>query len=184
MTVDPSPTDTPAWGTPQPTAQRWGLRETVTAIGVAAVIAGLGGAAIYAATGNSHTGQGFLAHGAPPGLPPAAGGSPGAGGPKPGVPPALHGEFVVGDGAGGFATMLTQSGTVTQISPTAITVRSTDSYTQTYVLPPGVGAPGTIVTEDDVELRAKRTGQTLTVTAVSQQFNPGGPGFSGPPPGN
>ena len=78
--------------------------------------------------------------------------------------------------------MLTQIGHGHAISPTAMTVRSIDSYTQTYVIPAGVGTPRTIVTDDEVEVRAKRTGQIITATAVSQQFNPGGPGLSGPPP--
>jgi hypothetical protein len=34
----------------EPSPRRWGLRETAAAVGVAAVIAAFGGAAIYAAT--------------------------------------------------------------------------------------------------------------------------------------
>jgi hypothetical protein len=41
---------------PQPSPRRWRLRETAAAVGVAAVIAAFGGAAIYAATeGSSHS---------------------------------------------------------------------------------------------------------------------------------
>ncbi|WP_370330818.1 hypothetical protein [Mycolicibacterium hippocampi] len=46
-------TNDPVWGSPQPGPQRWSARETAVAVGVAAVIAGFGGAAIYAATGES-----------------------------------------------------------------------------------------------------------------------------------
>jgi hypothetical protein len=50
MTTDQIVTDSPVWGSPEPAPRRWGLRETAAAVGVAAIIAGLGGAAIYAAT--------------------------------------------------------------------------------------------------------------------------------------
>src|SRR4051812_6012390 len=94
--------------------RRWGLRETAGAVGVAAVIAAFGGAAIYAATeGSSHS---FGAHQAfGPG-----GGMPGGPGPADVGATSLHGEFVVSDGAGGYTTELTQTGTVTAISPTSV----------------------------------------------------------------
>src|SRR6476620_2908456 len=44
---------------------------------------------------------------------------------------SLHGEFVVRDGAGGYTTVVTQTGAVTAISPTAIAVRSEDGFSQT-----------------------------------------------------
>ncbi|WP_163886481.1 hypothetical protein [Mycolicibacterium hippocampi] len=45
--------DDSVWGSPQPGPRRWSARETAVAVGIAAVIAGLGGAAIYAATSES-----------------------------------------------------------------------------------------------------------------------------------
>jgi hypothetical protein len=126
MSTDQIPTEQ-VWGAPQPSPRRWGLRETVAAVGVAAVIAALGGAAIYAATDGSSQSSG---------APRQAFGSGGGMPNGPGVPPtSLHGEFVVPDGAGGFTTELTQTGTVTAISPTSITVRSEDGYSQTYAIP-------------------------------------------------
>ena len=112
-------------------------------MGVAAVIAAFGGAAIYAATeGSSHSfgapHQAFGPGGGMPGGPGGPGGQHGAiGGPGPAAvgSTSLHGEFVVPDGAGGYTTVLTQTGTVTAISPTSITVRSEDGYSQTYVIP-------------------------------------------------
>jgi hypothetical protein len=98
----------PVWGAPQNPPRRWGLRETVTAVGVAAVIAGLGGAAIYAATeSNSHAERGGH-QGWGPGGPAAMAGGPGkmAGGPD---GPPLHGEFVVADGNGGYRTVSTKN---------------------------------------------------------------------------
>ena len=137
-------TEEPVWGAPQPTAQRWGVRETVMAVGVAAVIAGLGGAAIFAATG-SHTQQAF-AHEIP-GMPPGGGFSAAQ---MATASPALHGELVVADGKGGFSTLLTQIGRVTAISPTAITVRSEDAFTQTYELLPAAHADQSVVVSEEV----------------------------------
>ncbi len=185
MTTDQTATERPIWGAPEPSPRRWGLRETAAAVGVAAVIAGLGGAAIYAATeGSSHTvgGPPHRASG-PGGMPGGPGGQhPGAiGGPGPDATGAmpLHSEFVVSDGAGGYTTELTQTGAVTAISPTSITVRSADGYSQTYVIPQTTGSP--VAIDDQVSIRATRTGDTATVTNIGTP-RLGGPG--GPPHAN
>jgi hypothetical protein len=156
------------WGAPQPEPRRWGWRESAAAVAVAAVIAALGGAAIYAATeGTSHPfGASHQASG-PPGGP---GGQHGAIG-RPGQgeigPPSLHGEFVVADGNGGYRTDLTQTGTVTAISPTSITVRSEDGFSQTYVIPNTTGnAAAPFAVDDQVVVHATRVGQTATVTNI------------------
>ena len=156
------------WGALQPSPRRWGLRETAAAMGVAAVIAALGGAAIYAATdGSSHSfgppHQAFRPGGGMPG------GQHGAVGPGPGAVGAtsLHGEFVVPDGAGGYRTELTQTGTITAITTTSITVRSDDGYSQTYVIPnAAVNADAPFAVHEGVVLRATRNGQTATVTTI------------------
>jgi hypothetical protein len=178
------------WGAPQPSPRRWGLRETAAALGVAAVIAALGGAAIYAATeGSSHSfGAAHQAFGPGGGTPGGPGGQHGAvGGPDPAAigSTSLHGEFVVPDGAGGYTTVLTQTGTVTAVSPTSIIVRSVDGFSQTYVLPSTAGNAGAPFTVDDqVVVRATRSGQTVTVTNIGnlQQGGPLGPGGPGAPP--
>jgi hypothetical protein len=174
MTTDQIATDGSVWSAPEPAPRRWRLRQTAGAVGVAAVIAGFGGAAIYAATeSNSH----FM--GWPLQMSGASGGGPSGphagpiGGPGPAAVGAtsLHGEFVLPDGKGGYATELTQTGTVTAISPTSISVRSVDGYSQTYVIPPTAGAAGApFAVNDQVVVRATRTGQTATVTNI------GGPG--------
>jgi hypothetical protein len=157
MSTDQIPTEQ-VWGAPQPSPRRWGLRETVAAVGVAAVIAALGGAAIYAATDGSS--QSF-------GAPRPAFGSGGGMPNGPGVPPtSLHGEFVVPDGAGGFTTELTQTGTVTAISPTSITVRSEDGNSQTYAIPKAGNANAPFAVDERVVVRATRNGQTATVTTI------------------
>jgi hypothetical protein len=105
MTTDQIGTEHQVWGAPQPSPGRWGWRESVAAVAVAAVIAALGGAAIYAATeGSSHSfgapHQAFEPGGSTPGGP--GGQHSGMGGP--GRRPrstSLHGESVVRDGAGG-----------------------------------------------------------------------------------
>ncbi|HET6736543.1 hypothetical protein [Mycobacterium sp.] len=177
MTTDQTTRDNPAWGTPEPTPRRWGLRETAASVGVAAVIAALGGAAIYAATDTGsrlagpHQGPGGMAGGPPP----AAGiGMHGSGGPGTVGATAVHGEFVVPDGAGGYTTMLNQTGTVTAVSPTSITVRSADGYTQAYAIPAS-GANPPFAVDDPVSIRATRTGDTATVTNISN------PPVGGPP---
>jgi hypothetical protein len=172
MTSDQMATDNPVWGSPEPAPRRWGLRETAAAVGVAAVIAGLGGAAIYAATDTaSHLAGPHQAGG--PGGPPAIGmqapcpDSVGA--------TSLH-EFVTPDGTGGYTTVLTQAGTVTAISPTFITVSSDDGYTQTYVIPPNPGgSTPPFAVDDPVMARATRIGDTATVTNISN------PQLGGPP---
>jgi hypothetical protein len=156
------------------TTTGWRWRETAGAVAIAAVIAALGGAAIFAATeGSSHTfgppHQAFGPGGAP-------GGQHGAvGGPDPASVGAtsLHGEFVVPDGAGGSTTVLTQTGAVTALSPTSITVRSDDGYNQTYVIPVADGnANVPFAVDDHVVVRATRNGQTVTVMNIGANEPP------------
>lgn len=176
MTIDQS--TEPVWGASPPAPPRWGLRETLVAVGVAAVIAGFGGAAIYAATGSPA--QQAFGHGMPGGPP---GGFTSAQH-LAGEPTTLHGEYVVADG-GGFATKLTQTGTVTAISPTAITVASADGFTQTYELPAAAHTDRTIAVSDQVSIQGTRAGQLTTATSVDIQRGPGGPaGPPGPAPRN
>src|SRR4051812_5428855 len=84
------------WGAPQ--KPRWSTKQTLATVGIAAVIAALGGAAIFAATGTESHAMG------PGGHSRGAWGGPdgGPGGPDgPGGTPPLHGEFVVSDANGG-----------------------------------------------------------------------------------
>jgi hypothetical protein len=175
MSTDGTSVDTPVWGAPASSTPRWGLRDTLTAVGVAVVIAGLGGAAIYAATeGNSRAFGGShqaFGPGGTPGGPPGPRGGPGGGrGPAAPEDTSLHGEFVVRNdrgGAAGYTTVVTQTGSVTAISPTSISVRSDDGYSGTYVIPPtAAGATPPFHTGDSVVVRATRSGQTMTVTNI------------------
>ncbi len=100
------------------------------------------------------------------------------GGPGPDAVDAtsLHGEFVVRDGAGSYTTVVTQTGAITAISPTAVTVRSEDGFSQTYGIPTTAGNAGAppFAVDDQVVIRATRNGQTATVTNIGnpQQYGP------------
>src|SRR6202051_4121020 len=120
--------DEPTWGAPRP-HRGWSGRQTLAAVGVAAVIAAFGGAAIYAATSGGSNDMSRSRQGrGPGGSGPGAWGpsGPGPGGPGRWSPPAaaLHGEFVVPDGNGAYTTVLTQSGVLTAVSDTSITAKS------------------------------------------------------------
>ena len=180
MTTDETADEREVWGAPQPSPRRWGWRESAAAVAVATVIAALGGAAIYAATAGSPHSFGAPHQAAGPG-----GGMPGGGpgqrapvgrtGPADTEPPSLHGEFVVPDGSGRYSTVVTQTGSVTAISPTSITVRSEDGYSQTYVIPSTAGNAGApFAVDDQVVVHATRNGQTVTVNNIGKPL-PGGP---------
>lgn len=141
------------------------VRHTAAAVGIAVVIGGLGGAAIYAATDTGSMGR-------------FAGGPPraaGAWGQAPGHrehadPAAVRSETVLADSKGGFTTTVTQTGTITALSPTTVTVRSSDGFMQSYALPepgrPSAAPPFGI--DDTVLVRATRNGDTLTVTSIGE----------------
>jgi hypothetical protein len=192
MTTDQTGADQHVWGAPRPEPKRWAVRESLVAVAVAAVIAALGGAAIYAATNDLS--RAFGTHHQPFGPGSAAGGPAAAGGQRVGMAapaPAdtgtlsVHGEFVVPDGGGGYTTVTTQTGTVTAISPTSISVRSVDGFSQTYVIPSTAGNAGApFSVNDQVVVRATRNGQTETVTNIGNPPQvapprPGGAGGSG-----
>lgn len=154
--------------------RRWGTRQTLSAIAVAAAIGGLGGAAIYAATqGSAHTVGGMRGqvHGPPP--PPAPGVPPPI--PQPVPAGVLHSEYVVSDGHGGFITKMTQTGIVDEITLSSIVVRSDDGYTQIYTFPSAAVVPNpSVVANDTVTVEAARTGATITLNSIAE----------GPPHGN
>jgi hypothetical protein len=165
----------------------WGLRGTLAAVGISTVVAGIGGAAIYAATDDGPHMMGMQGPGGP--------GGPGgprdhAGGPPPDPhaapapePDALHGEFVVPNGPGTFTTELSQTGRVTAISPNSVTARSDDGFSQTYVIaalgPAALTAPPFAV-NDAVTIRATRSGATASLTSIDYARTGGG--AAAPPP--
>ncbi|WP_054009303.1 hypothetical protein [Arthrobacter sp. ERGS1:01] len=141
--TDPAGTSA-AWGaagTPRPGGKlRWTRKNTALAIGVAVVVAGGGAAAVHAAAGSAGTtsASGQLAGGqALPGggTGSGTGGGTGAGAMMggAGLATALHGEYVVSDG-GSYVTMLTQTGEITAVSATSLTVKSADGVSLSYAL--------------------------------------------------
>jgi hypothetical protein len=160
----------------------WGLRGTLAAIGISAAVAGVGGAAIYAATDDGPHMMGMQGG---PGGPHDHGGPPdphGAPAPAP-EPAALHGEFVESDGPGKFTTVLSQTGRVTAISPTSVTARSEDGFSQTYVLAaldPAASKAPSFAVDDAVTIRATRSGTTVSVTNI--EYARTGGGAAAPPP--
>ena len=185
--------DEPAWGAPRP-HRGWSSRQTLAAVGVAAVIAAFGGAAIYAATSGGANDMGRGWHGGGRGGSGFGGsgfGGSGFGGPGAGAPggwraPAgtLHGEFVVPDGNGAYTTVLTQTGVLTAVSDTSITAKSADGFTQIYTIPPGSRAANTqLAVNDTVTIRANVTNNAATATTVTEGDDPGpvGPAPMGPP---
>jgi hypothetical protein len=145
----------------------WNLRGTAAAVGVAAVIAGVGGAAVYAATDSGPRMMGM--HGGPgPGQGDQLAGFHGDAARKATPDSAsLHGEVVVADGTGGFSTLISQTGRITAISPTSVTARSDDGYTQTYVIPAAAqAATPPFALHDEVTIRATRIGPTASVTTI------------------
>lgn len=146
------------------------IRHTAAALGIAAAIAGLGGAAVYAATDSQGPGHG----GGPPNA--EGGPPPWMDGPRDRPAPApLHSEAVLADhDGGGYSTELTQNGTITELTATSVTVRSNDGFTQSYVLPASV-TPSFGV-DDRVQIKATRTGPASTaeptVTSIGEAPNP------------
>ncbi|MET0704800.1 MAG: hypothetical protein ABWY93_34555 [Mycobacterium sp.] len=173
MNTDTANTTEPVWGAPPAEPAHWSRNKTLAAVGIAAVLAGCGAAVIYAAAPGS-SGQGFGGPGGGPGgwgqggPGGQEGGGPGFGGAGFGgaggqgaTADSLHGEFVVSDGHGGYTTELTQTGKVTDISPTAVTARSDDGFTKTY-----------LINTDTRQGRAPvQTGDTATIRAVTADGN-------------
>ncbi|QWF81292.1 hypothetical protein [Amycolatopsis sp. CA-230715] len=170
-TQDPEGT---TWGEPQPAQPKnWTGRKTAVAAGVAVVIAAAGGVAIWA--GTSASGQesgpgGRGGFGGPPGM--MAGGAAA-------LRDAVHGDFVVSDGKGGYTTERLQTGQVTAISATSITTASKDGYTQTYAIDTTTRKVKDPKTGDTVTVVAKVSGNTATATTISEGSLGGGSGRRG-----
>jgi hypothetical protein len=171
--IPPSTGDT--WGAPGGSAEpgarqpkRWSGRKIAGAAAIAVGIAAAGSVAVHAASDStsSATEQG-------PGGGGMGGGSGGgmAGGPGGAMSEALHGEYVVSDGDGGYTTELMQNGEVTEVSDTSITATSEDGYTRTYTVDPDTvtGGLSDIGTGDEVTIVASVSGDTATVSSVVEE---------------
>ncbi len=174
------------WGDPAPVAaetaapaqpgKSWSGRKTAIAAGIAVVIAAGGGVAIWAGTSS---GSAAAQQGGPGGFGGPGGGFPGGG--RVGAPggfggaaalrDALHGDFVVANPSGGYTTERLQTGDVTALSATSVTLTSKDGYKQTYTLDSSTQKTGDVKQGDaNVTVVAKVEGQTTTATSLGQQL--------------
>ena len=143
------------------------------AVALAALIGAGGGIAIYAVSSSHHHGnhrQPALEHRERPGAP-----GPGFGERRNalGIPSisfmgqALHGDFVTSDEQGGYVTRRLQTGEVTAISGTSITVGSKDNYSQTYALNDSTKKAENLKVGDTVTVIANVTGNNATANSVT-----------------
>jgi len=170
------------WGGPAPerTQPGWSWKKTAAAAAVAVGVAATGGVAIYAAGGAAADNA---ANSRPGGGPGGAGGPMDGGMRGGGLMGALHGEFVVSDGNGGYTTKVMQTGEVTEVSDSAITAKSADGYTKTYTIDADT-VRATVAKGDTVTVVATPSGDSATADSVSTRgagMGPGGAG--GQPPG-
>ncbi len=137
----------------------------------AALATGLavGGAAVAAAVTND---GGTRAVDASAGLSAAggpgvdAGHGPGGGMGGPGVRGALHGELTVPQTDGtGTQVVLVQSGTVTAVSKTSLSVKSTDGFTATYA----ITSTTRVRTAGDAGITGVKSGATVWVVSSSSR---------------
>lgn len=147
----------------------WGMRKTAGALVVAAAVAGVGGAAIAAATDSGYHAMSGGMHGGFGGPPP----EPGAH--RTGAEPeSLHAEYVVSDEHGGFTTELSQTGRITAISATSVTARSDDGFERTYLIRQANGATQTSLgVNDQVTIKATREGEAAMVVTMRPPSSPG-----------
>jgi hypothetical protein len=79
-----------------------------------------------------------------------------------GPPGAIHGQFVASKPGGGYQTIDTQRGTVTAVSTSSITVKSSDGYAKTYQV-----TSSTNVDAQRAGIGSVKTGQTVSVLATA-----------------
>lgn len=185
---EPAPASQPAaanWGDPAAAAPKkgWSGKKTAIAAGIAVVIAAGGGAAIWAGTSSADN---SAQQGGPGGFGgPGGTGGPGGqfrgqgaggnfGGGVAALREALHGDFVVANPNGGYTTERLQTGDVTELSATSVTLTSKDGYKQTYTLDGTTQKTGDVKTGDtNVTVVAKVDGQTATATSLGQAMQQG-----------
>ncbi|NBH02712.1 hypothetical protein GTY80_05505, partial [Amycolatopsis sp. SID8362] len=84
---------------------------------------------------------------------------------------ALHGDFVVANPNGGYTTERLQTGDVTELSATSVTLTSKDGYKQTYTIDSSTQKTGEVKQGDaNVTVVAKVDGTTATATSLGQGF--------------
>ena len=147
-------------------------------VGGLAVGLALGGAGIaYAATSSSTTPSTTAPPSTTrPGHPPAGfkgpGGPFGARGGIGGLGPVVHGQFTTRTASGGYQTVEVQTGKVTSVSPTSISVTSADGYNHTYMVTASSVVDSqrdgisSVAKGDEVQVTATRVNGKDTVTSI------------------
>ena len=79
-----------------------------------------------------------------------------------GVTSELHGTYVVAGGNGTYTTELSQTGTVSAVSASSITVKSADGFSKTYVI-----SSATSVDNGADKISAVLSGHTVSLVATS-----------------
>jgi hypothetical protein len=86
--------------------------------------------------------------------------------------PILHGQAVLSKPGGGYQTVAFQRGTVTAVSAGSITLKSTDGFTQTYVINGSTvvgahrGGISSITAGNTASVIATVSGKTFTATRI------------------
>jgi hypothetical protein len=175
----------------------WSRRPYVVA-GVA-VVALLGGAgAALASSGSGSPAGSPSAVAASPAPSPAQQGLPGPSGPAGprfhrfgaaggfgGLFGALHGQLVVTKPGGGYQTVDVQTGQVTAVSTTSVTLKSADGFSKSYVVAASTVVDaqrdgiGSVKVGNQVTLLASVSGSTATATSITDLtlLPQGHPGF-------
>lgn len=73
----------------------------------------------------------------------------------------MHGQIVVPKSGGGYQTLDVQRGTVTAVSSSSLTVKSSDGYSASYAV-----TSSTIVDAKSAGIGSVKTGDTVLVTAT------------------
>ena len=168
-TDQPTDNEQPWGATQSAQANRWSAKNVIAAVGIAGAIAVAGGGVIYAASHSSENngGPGNSPFGAGPGMNMNSGmGLSGT---------ALHGEFVIADDNGGYRTELTQTGTVTAVSDTSVTTKSSDDFTQTYTITDSSNVAAVKV-GDTVSIQGTETNGTVTAVTITPATGSGAKG--------
>ena len=170
---------------PPPSRPRWRVPKVAVAVGVTAFL-GLGGAGLAFAVGGTGS-SGSSPSSSPASSPSSTPSSPVT--PKTGHPGfgpggrfgrgfaaglggnVVHGEYTVKNGSS-YQTVAVQVGQVTGVSPTSITVKSSDGYTQTYVVQSSTivdsqsGGISAVQDSDNVNIQSLVQGSKHTATDI------------------
>jgi hypothetical protein len=103
----------------------------------------------------------------------------------------VHGQFVVAKSGGGYETVDVQTGKVTAVSSTSITLKSTDGFTHTYVITSSTivdaqrDGIGSVKAGNEATLMATVSGGTATATSIQDVtlLQQGRPSFGYPSQG-